>query len=101
MNLLALFTQRLCIISAVKARHFSAFVFDHSEPSSSGIKQLQCVILYSNQAQQNRKRRTVHIMIPRSEWLFSACFHWCPPVNLNMYLLTDYNHMDAAIMYCD
>ena len=32
---------------------------------------------------------------------FSRCFPQRPPVNLNMYQLTIYNHMDAVIMCCD
>ena len=34
-------------------------------------------------------------------FFFSTRFPWCPPVNLNMYLLTVHNHIDAVIMRCD
>ena len=33
-------------------------------------------------------------------FLFVSISAWLPPVNLKMYLLTVYNHMDAVTMCC-
>ena len=69
----------------------------HTEPSSVGIKSLQCVISYSIPAMWNHKRHdgthhNVEICV-----VLAACFLHFPPVNLNMYPATVYKHMDIVI----
>ena len=86
------------IIGMVKAHLLSTFVFFHAEPSSSSIKLHQCVSSYSMLALwiQRRHGSTGHDV----KICVIFFFPQCPPVNLNMYPLTVYNHMDAVIMCC-
>ena len=72
--------------------------FFHAEPSSSSVKLHQCVISYSMLALwiQRRHGSTGHDV----KICVIFFFPQCPPVNLNMYPLTVYNHMNAVIMCC-
>uniref|UniRef100_A0A671XCF7 WW domain binding protein 2 n=1 Tax=Sparus aurata TaxID=8175 RepID=A0A671XCF7_SPAAU len=67
-------------------------LFVHSEPSSSGVKPHQCVIHTASWLCRSKRGACV---------FFSLCLHRCLSVNLKMYLLTVYKHMDSVIMCSD
>ena len=49
----------------------------------------------------HRCKDKLALRLLKSLCVFSRRFPRCPPVNLNMYLLTIYNHSDAVIMCWD
>ena len=84
---LAIYTQRLCIISTTEVHQASAFV------CSDRTKQLWC------KAAQSKRGVTVHVMISASVCFFSV--FPTMSTHLNMYPLTVYDYMDPVIMCCD
>ena len=89
---MALSTQRFCIIGAVKTRLHTAFVCLHWTRQRPLKACCRC---------RTKRGGTVHI-INIEIWVlffFPRCFPRCPTVNLNMYPLTAYNHIDAVIMW--
>ena len=94
----ALVKQKLHIIAAAKARQFSTSGCSHTQPSSYDDNLQQCVNSYSRWALQIQKRRDGTHHDAEIHVFFSNLL---PPVsvNLNMYSLTIYNHMDVINVF--
>ena len=95
---LALFTKSLCIISAAVVCQIFAVV------CSNRAKQLRCKAICNSDRKlvpRNQKRHNGTHHDDDGCMFFTMCFPRCPPVNLNMNLLTVYNHMDAVTKCCD
>ena len=82
----------------VEDHQFSAFVCSHR------TKQLRCkaapvcqFIQQAGAADQKEASQYTSLRL----WVFSTCCPQCPTVNINIYWLTVYNHMDAVIMCCE
>ena len=76
----------------------SPLLFVHTEPSSSSVKTHQCVI-HTERHCGSKRGVMVHFIMMVSVFMFNA--YWYPPVYLNKYPLTVYNHMDAIILCFD
>ena len=90
------FSHRNTTLSLKQQFANSPPLFFHTELSSSTLKTNRCVIHKENRRCGSYRGVTV------TSWWWRVCvfkvFPRCPPVNLNMNLLTVYCHMDAVIM---